>query len=126
MQSCKILLIDDEVELVTTLVERLEIRGIEAEAVTNGHDAIEKMSTSKYDVVVADLKMPGLSGVEVIHFINRRYPDINVILITGHGNTENEENEDVIEGVFEILMKPFDINQLVQTIKRALPCEKEL
>jgi DNA-binding NtrC family response regulator len=125
MQSCKILLIDDEVELVTTLVERLEIRGIEAEAVTNGHDAIEKMCTSKYEVVVADLKMPGLSGVEVINFINRRYPDINVILITGHGNTESDENEDIIEGVFEILMKPFDINQLVQTIKRALPCEKE-
>lgn len=122
MKECKILLIDDEEELVTTLVERLSIRGIDSEAVMNGHDALERMCESKFNVVVADLKMPGLSGEEVIEVINSKFPDVKIILITGHGHTDTEEREEIMNRVSEVLMKPFDINDLIQAIQRVLNC----
>lgn len=122
MKPFRVLLVDDEVELVSTIVERLEFRGITAEAVTNGHDALEKMSANPFDVIVADLKMPGLSGTEVIGVLHHRYPDARVILITGHGSTP-EENHTDIEGVSEILMKPFSLDQLIATIYRVMKDE---
>ncbi len=120
MENCRILLIDDELELVSTLVERLEIRGICADAVTNGHDALERMRDMPYDVIVADLKMPGLSGKEVIEITRARYPETKILLITGHGRSSHDEMEKNIPGVFEILMKPFNINQLISSIQRAV------
>ncbi len=125
MATCRVLLIDDEIELISTLVERLEIRGMCADAVTSGHDALERMRDIAYDVVVADLKMPGLSGPEVIEIVRKRYPATKILLITGHGRTEQEDITRNIPGVFEILMKPFNINQLMQAIQRALAGKAE-
>lgn len=90
MSQYRILLVDDEQELVSTLVERLGFRDIEAEAVTNGHDAVELMNKEHFDVLVADLKMPGLSGQELIRIVKERHPAVKIILITGHGGTPEE------------------------------------
>ncbi|MBZ0263420.1 response regulator [bacterium] len=124
MKTPKILLIDDEEELVTTLVERLEIRGMEAEAVTNGHEGLERMHHGEFDVVVADLKMPGLSGLETIDILREKYPQVKIILITGHGRGSDEELDQKLEGVDNILMKPFDINTLVEKIREVLKNEE--
>ncbi len=125
MMNCRVLLIDDEEELVTTLVERLEIRGICADAMTNGHDALEKMRDVDYHVVVADLKMPGLSGPEVIEIIKKRYPKVKIVLITGHGNTAHSEQEYPVNEIDEILMKPFHIDNLIEAISRVLDISGE-
>ncbi|MBS1262505.1 MAG: Transcriptional regulatory protein tctD [Calditrichaeota bacterium] len=120
MSGPRVLLIDDEEELVTTLVERLEIRGIEAEAVTDGHAALELMSREPFDVVAADLKMPGLGGLEVIEILRERYPDVKILLITGHGRPDEEVKDYKVAGVHEVLVKPFSIDTLIASIRGAL------
>jgi two-component system OmpR family response regulator len=116
MEPRKVLLIDDEEELVATLVERLLWRGIEAEAVTSGQAALARMREGGFDVVVADIKMPGLGGREVMEIIRRDYPQVKVLLITGHGRGEQEE---LVEGIGEVLLKPFKIDTLIEKIRQA-------
>lgn len=119
MNRPRVLLIDDEDELVQTLVERLDLRGVEAEAATDGHQGLERIHHVPFDVVVADLKMPGISGLEVIDILRQRYPAVKVILITGHGCIEDED-EYYEAGVHRILMKPFGIDALVDAIHDVL------
>lgn len=119
MNNPRVLLLDDEKELVVTLVERLALRNIDAEAFLDGHAALERMHKAHFDIVVADLKMPGLGGLEVIEIVRERFPEIKVILITGHGRYD-EDSEMQIDGVQEILMKPFSIDALVTAIRNAL------
>ncbi|MDP8206625.1 MAG: response regulator [Candidatus Electryonea clarkiae] len=119
MSKLKVLLIDDEVELVSTLVERLAIRGIDAEFVTTGHDALERMSEAVFNVVVLDLKMPGLGGLEVMQVIEEKHPGVKVIIITGHG-AGSENTEKIPEGVASLLLKPFSIDNLVSSIHKAV------
>jgi CheY-like chemotaxis protein len=118
MEPCKVLLIDDEEELVATLVERLQWRGIAAEAVTSGQAALQRMREATFDVVVADLKMPGLGGQEIMEIIQRDYPQVKVVLITGHGSGP-DQNEDIPAGVRDVLLKPFKIDALIEKIQRA-------
>ena len=115
MSSIRVLLVDDEEELVTTLQERLSLRGIVAKAVTSGHEALELMAAQSFDVVVADLKMPGLGGLEVIDTIARVYPGVRVLLVTGHG-ADLSELDTVTERGCEVLLKPFDIDTLLKRI----------
>ncbi|MCB2211352.1 response regulator [bacterium] len=119
MDKPRVLLIDDEEELVHTLVERLAYRNIEAVAEMDGHSALERITTEQFDVVIADLKMPGLSGMEVVEILRERYPHVKILLITGHGRLDEEIEMD-IEGVHEVLIKPFKIDNLVASIHQAL------
>jgi DNA-binding NtrC family response regulator len=119
MGKYRVLLVDDEEELVTTLVERLEFRGIEAEATTSGHEALELLGRKSFQVAVIDLKMPGLSGLEVLEVIRRRYPEMKVLLTTGHGST-GEPDEAMPQNAFDILLKPFNIDALIERIHAAL------
>ena len=118
MGSLRILLIDDEEELVSTLVDRLGYRGIEAEYALHGVEALEKMSHTEYDVVVLDLKLPGMSGKEVLKAIKLHYPTVPVLMMTGHGAPMQTPDERP-EGMFDILAKPIDINRLVTKIHEA-------
>jgi CheY-like chemotaxis protein len=118
MSGIRVLLVDDEVELITTLQERLELRNIVAEAVTTGHDALERIQQADFDVVVVDLKMPGLGGSDVVEVIRKRRPKTKVILITGHG-ARHEELEELMKNGHRILLKPFRIQHLVEVIREA-------
>jgi len=119
VEEIKVLCIDDEEELVSAWVERLHMRGIEAEGVTNGHDAIQRVKEIKFDVVILDIKMPGISGFEIMKRIKKEIPDMPVILITGH-QCQDEENEGLLDGSFECLVKPVDIEILVEKIMKAV------
>ena len=119
MNKYKVLFIDDEEELVTTLVERLEYRGVDADFALSGSEAIEKMRESTYDVIVLDLKMPGMSGAEVMKIIKREYPQLPVLLITGQGSIE-EEQEEKPEGAFDYLEKPIDLKDLIEKMQEAV------
>jgi DNA-binding NtrC family response regulator len=116
MKGIRVLLVDDEEELVTTLRERLEIRGMQAESATSGEQALRMVQATPFDVVVVDLKLPGLDGTKIVDRIRERRPGTPVVLITGHGSGHGEL-EDLAECDYPILLKPFPIQRLVDQIQ---------
>jgi len=118
MSTVRVLFVDDEEELVSAVVERLERRQIEAHGVTSGADALMRLSDHTYQVVVLDVRMPGLGGLDVIRRLKHDQPHVAVILISGHGSTEDVQ-EGLRLGAFDYLQKPVDINDLVSIIRRA-------
>ncbi len=117
MKAHTVLIVDDEEELVLTLIERLGLRGIRAEGSYNGHAALERIEKGGIDVAIIDLKMPGLSGVDLNEAIANRFPDVTVILITGHGVELEDQSTDDLE-LKEVLLKPFKLPELITTIER--------
>ncbi len=118
MEQIKILLVDDEEEFVKTLAERIQMRDLGPDIALNGEQALKIVDNQVPDVMVLDLKMPGIDGMEVLRRIRKAYPKVQVIILTGHG-TEKDEKEARHLGAFEYLQKPVEIERLVQTIRRA-------
>ncbi len=118
MKPLRALFVDDEEEMVSTVVERLEIRGVSAEGATSGADALRMLEEGEYEVVVLDVRMPGLGGLDVVRRINERWPRMVVVLISGHGSSEDVEEGHRL-GVFDYLQKPVDIDDLVKVMQRA-------
>lgn len=115
----RILIVDDEVDFAETLAERLLMRKFEAEVATSAEEAVEKIRSGwTPDVVVLDLKMPGLDGMETLELIKQHDPRIEVILLTGHGSTESAITG-MKRGLFDYLMKPVDIGSLIDKINEA-------
>ncbi|MHC1713485.1 MAG: response regulator [Solidesulfovibrio sp.] len=114
----KILLVDDESELVSALAERLNLREIEADFATDGEAATEKVRANAYDLAVLDMKMPGLSGLDLKKKLQRLRPDMRFIFMTGHGS-----EEDFRAGSSEAagyLVKPVRIEDLLAAMRQAL------
>jgi DNA-binding NtrC family response regulator len=118
MSDLRILLVDDEEELVYTLADRLEFRGYHAMAALNGADAIKKANEGDFDVAVIDVKMPEINGIEVMKMIKKLHPKLNVILMTGHGSPEEGE-QGMAEGAYDYMVKPINIDILISKIKAA-------
>jgi len=118
MNRLRVLFVDDEEELVSTVVERLELRGIDATGATSGVDALQCIKEQVFDVAVLDVKMPGLGGFEVITRIRQDQPDLSVVFLTGHGSEESAAEGERM-GAFDYLMKPVDIDALVEILHRA-------
>ncbi|WP_022663593.1 response regulator [Desulfospira joergensenii] len=114
----RILLVDDEKEFVHTLSERLKMRQFTSEIVYNGQEALDFTEAEDTQVMVLDLKMPGIDGVEVLKRIKQTQPDIEVIILTGHG-TEKDKKTCLEMGAFAYLQKPADIDLLTETMKKA-------
>jgi len=123
MDPLRALFVDDEEELVSAVVERLDIRGVSAVGAMNGADALRMLEEQEYDVVVLDVRMPGLGGLDVIRRIKERRPGLAVVLISGHGSSEDVE-EGLRLGAFDYLQKPVDIDELVGIIQRAAAVEE--
>ena len=119
MQNLKALLVDDEEEFVTTLAERLELRGIQARTALNGEDALQMIETDPPRVVILDIMMPGLGGFEVLRRIKAQHPQISVILLTGRGSTK-EGIKGIQLGAFDYLMKPINIEELIKKMQEAI------
>jgi DNA-binding NtrC family response regulator len=118
MSGLRVLLVDDEGELVYTMAERLSLRGYNVDAVTDGAEALEHVASNTYDVAVVDVKMPGISGLVVLKVIKRDCPQTPVILLTGHGSIEEGE-EGMKQGAYAYLFKPVDIEDLIRTMVEA-------
>jgi len=114
----KVLLVDDEVEFVTTLAERLRLRELKVDTVFDGTQALAFITKTEPDVIVLDLKMPGLHGIDVLREIKKTRPKIQVIILTGHGTDEDEAVARKLGG-FDFLRKPAEIDLLVRKIKEA-------
>ncbi|MDH3327953.1 MAG: response regulator [Desulfobulbaceae bacterium] len=118
MKEMKVLLVDDEETFVKTLSERLNMRDMKSDSVLGGQQALDFVDENEPDVMILDLKMPGIDGMEVLRRIKKKYPRIQVIILTGHG-TDKDEDEARRIGVFDYLQKPADIETLAQKIKAA-------
>jgi DNA-binding NtrC family response regulator len=118
MDKIKLLLVDDEAEFVKALSERLKMRDIGSEIALDGETALEMVEGEVPDVMVLDLRMPGLDGLEVLKKVKASFPKVQVIVLTGHGSDKDEENARAL-GAFEYLRKPVDLDKLLKTIKKA-------
>jgi len=118
MEKIKILLVDDEKEFVETLSERIRMRDHKSDVALDGEEALKLMDDDLPDVVVLDLKMPGIDGMEVLRRIRKAYPNVQVIMLTGHGSDKDEKEARKL-GAFEYLQKPVEIDTLMKKIKKA-------
>jgi DNA-binding NtrC family response regulator len=118
METFSVLLVDDEEEFLRTIIKRLSRRGIEAVGATRGEQALELMTESARDVVVLDVKMPGMDGLEVLKRIKTQWPNTEVIMLTGHASVEAAV-EGMDRGAFDYLMKPADFEDLLYKLEDA-------
>jgi DNA-binding response OmpR family regulator len=110
------LLIDDEKELVSTLSERLELRGLASDWATSGEQGLEMVRRQPYDWVLVDLKMPGLGGFEAIQAIKDARPGTRIILLTGHSSPEDLDHALEL-GADRYVVKPVDIEDLLELMQ---------
>ncbi|HHD63890.1 MAG TPA: response regulator [Desulfobulbaceae bacterium] len=116
----QVLLVDDERELISTLSERLSFRGIASDWVTSGEGAIDNIKEKQYDIAVLDIKMPGLSGIELAKKIRDIKPDMKIIFVTGHGSAADFEAGSVQSGEDYYLAKPLNIDLLIEKMQEVL------
>ncbi len=117
-RKMRVLVVDNEVEFASTLAERLRLRKIEAESVFSGKDTMPAVSRLQPDVIILDLDMPDMSGLEVLSQVKAADPSIEVILLTGHGSFDAGLTGMEL-GAFDYLVKPVDLNQLMEKITEA-------
>ena len=114
-EKLRIPIIDDE-EVVCRSCERfLKEEGYDVRTAYNGRDGIILIEENNYDIVITDLKMPGMSGMEILEYVKDKYPDIQVIMITGYSTAANAE-ESVKKGAADYIQKPFAPSELLSVV----------
>ncbi len=124
MEKLRVLLVDDEEDFVSTLSERLQLRNITTLVATDGEEALQIIDTDKPPVVVLDVLMPGMGGLDVLRQIKKSYPHIQVIILTGRGSTK-EGIKGMRLGAFDYLMKTVKIEMLMQKMNEAFQAAKQ-
>ncbi|WP_316901403.1 response regulator [Pseudodesulfovibrio indicus] len=114
----KVLLIDDEVEFLEALSERMEIRGMEVTTAESASNAVDALGSGDYDAIVLDLQMPDMNGIEMLKLIRKSHPDLQVILLTGQATLEAGIQAMKL-GAMDFMEKPADIDALTDKIKKA-------
>lgn len=112
------LIVDDEMDFLETLVKRLTKRGLKVSGAESGLRALEMLEAEAYDVIVLDVKMPGLDGIETLREIKKKSPLTEVILLTGHASMESGI-EGMKSGAFDYIMKPVNIDDLLEKMRQA-------
>lgn len=114
----RVLLVDDEREFVQTLSERLELRDMGSAVAYDGESALAMVAEDDPEVMIIDLKMPGIDGMEILKQVKTTRPEIEVIVLTGHGS-ESDRKRCMQLGAFAYMQKPVDIDELSATLKKA-------
>ena len=123
MQPFRVLVVDDEIDFLETIVNRLNKRKLDAKGVTSGEAAMDVLKEALYDVVLLDIKMPGaMDGIETLREIKRIQPLVEVLLLTGHASVETSI-EGMKLGAFDYLLKPMKFDELL--VKMAQAFEKK-
>jgi len=118
-ENIRLLLVDDEEEFLLATSRALGRRGFEVTVAPNGVTALDKISSESFDVVVLDVKMPDIDGLEVFNQISGRYPEIPVILLTGHPSLADAFRTSK-QGIADYLSKPVEIEELAHKIRYAV------
>ncbi len=123
MDSFRVLVVDDEVEFMETLVKRMRRRKIEASGAVSGEHAMALLSAKGADVVVLDVRMPEMDGIETLQAIKTDHPLVEVVLLTGHASL-SVAREGMELGAFDYLMKPINIDELLYKLQDAYDKKK--
>jgi len=118
MEGIRILLVDDEERFLVSASKVFRHKGVETFTADSGSMALKILQSSPIDVVVLDVKMPGMNGLETLEKIKKKYPDVQVILLTGHATTESAA-EGMRYGACGYLVKPVDLDELLTKAKNA-------
>jgi len=118
MREIKLLLVDDEQDFVETLAERLRLRDFGSTVALDGETALSIVKEGVPDVMLLDIMMPGINGLEVLERVKENYPNVQVIIVTGHGG-EKEKTRAMQLGAFAYMTKPVDFETLIITIMAA-------
>ena len=118
MNSTHLLLVDDEERFLSTTKILMEKRGIKTKTAASGPEALQILDEAPVDVVVLDVKMPGMDGVETLKRIKRDYPLVEVIMLTGHASVDSAVDGMKL-GAFDYVMKPCDIPDILEKIQKA-------
>ncbi len=127
--KANVLVVDDEEQFIKVFSERLKVRGLKVDTATSGEDAIKRVKGREFDTIFMDLVMPGIDGIETLKKIRKESPELQIIILTGHG-TIDKSVEAMKEGAVGFLEKPADIEKILDTIaeakrKKALLVEKK-
>jgi DNA-binding NtrC family response regulator len=118
MSAIQVLLVDDEVDFLETLMKRMKKRNVDITGVKSGEEALKALEKNQVDVVILDVRMPEMDGIEALKEIKKRHPLIEVIMLTGHANIEVAV-QGMELGAFDYLMKPMDIDELLYKVEDA-------
>lgn len=118
MDKFKVLIVDDEVDFLETIVKRLKTRGIDVVGVESGYKALEALDGSSPDVIILDVKMPGMDGIETLREIKKKKPLTEVIMLTGHASVESGI-QGMQLGAFDYVMKPVALDELLEKMRQA-------
>lgn len=123
-RKIKLLIVDDEVQFLDSIAQRLELRGFEVVKASRGEQAVAAAQTQKFDLAILDLKMPGMNGREVLEVLKREHKYLEVIMLTGHGSVESAV-ECTKLGAFGYLPKPYELEHLIEVLKQAYQARLE-
>jgi DNA-binding NtrC family response regulator len=118
IEGLRVLFVDDEDDFRETVVKRLNARKIFAQGAESGVKALEVLESQDFDVIVLDVKMPGMDGIETLRHIKKMKPEIEVIMLTGHASVEFGLKGMQL-GAFDYVMKPAPLTELLDTIAQA-------
>ena len=116
--KAKVLLVDDEADFLATLAERLETRGMKVNTATSGEDAVARAEGEGFDLIILDLAMPGIDGLETLKRSKAKQPDAEIIMLTGQGSIRTSI-EAMKLGAEDFLQKPVNISELMDKISEA-------
>jgi DNA-binding NtrC family response regulator len=116
--SEKVLIIDDEQEFTQALAERMTNRGMDVSTSSSAIEGLQSVEEKSFDVVVLDLQMPEMDGIETLKILKKKKPELQVILLTGHATVE-KGIEAMKLGAMDLLEKPADLSTLTEKIKKA-------
>jgi two-component system response regulator CpxR len=118
MRDLTVLLVDDEQEFVETLSERLRMREFDTKLALDGEEALEAVQDGEPDVMVLDLNLPGIGGMEVLRKVKKAYPGVQVVILTGHGTDKQAEQARRL-GAYAYLQKPVELHRLSEILREA-------
>jgi two-component system, OmpR family, response regulator len=118
MEDFRVLIVDDEPDFLETIVKRLRKRKIDATGINSGKTALELLEGQHFDVVILDVRMPGMDGIETLREMKRMRPLMEVIMLTGHASVESGM-EGMQQGAFDYVMKPAEIDDLIEKVRQA-------
>jgi two-component system OmpR family response regulator len=118
MEKFKMLIVDDEQDFLETIIKRLKARSIDVTGVESGYKALEVLDNRNPDVIILDVKMPGMDGIETLREIKKKKPLIEVIMLTGHASVESGI-QGMQLGAFDYVMKPVALDELLEKVRQA-------
>jgi DNA-binding NtrC family response regulator len=117
-KKIKLLVVDDEVRFLETLSRRLGLRDFDVTPVSSGDKALEEAEKHAFDLALVDLKMPGMSGEQILEIFKKKYPDMEIVILTGHGSIDSAV-QCTQAGSYSYLQKPCETEELIEVLKEA-------